>query len=80
MPVDDTVTRSARNGYLVLILVLLGLSIYQFVTGGGFLAGALWVVGVAVFYVSKYYYMRQEGEGEEEEDETDESTAPADDA
>lgn len=75
MPVDDPVMRSARNGYLVLILVLLGLSIYQFVTDGGFLAGALWVVGVAVFYVSKYYYQRQE-----DNEQTPESSPHGDDS
>lgn len=81
MAVDDIVMRSARNGYLVLILVLLVLSIYQFLTGGGFLAGGLWVVGVAVFYASKYYYRRQEGaeesEGVEEPGEPGEPEQPS---
>lgn len=58
MSPTESVLLAARNAFLVLFVVLLGLSIYQFVTGGGFLAGALWTLGALVFYASKYYYQR----------------------
>lgn len=50
--------RAARNAFLVLLIVLFAVSVYQFITDGGFLAGALWILGVVVFYGSKYYYKR----------------------
>lgn len=57
---------AARNAFIVLFVVLFGLSVYQFVTEGGFLAGALWTLGAASFYASKYYY-RWRGTGVEPE-------------
>lgn len=59
MPPTEPMLLAARNAFLVLFVVLFGLSVYQFVTGGGFLAGALWTLGAAVFYASKYYYQRR---------------------
>ena len=56
MDATDPRMLAARNGFIVLFVVLFGVSVYQFVTDGGFLAGSLWVLGAAVFYVSKYYY------------------------
>lgn len=57
----DPVMRAARNGFLVLILVLLGVSIYEFiyVENSGLVVPALWTIGVVVFYGSKYYYRAQ---------------------
>jgi hypothetical protein len=57
----DPVMRAARNGFLVLIVVLLGLSVYQFiyVDEGGLTIPAVWTVGAGVYYASKYYYQRQ---------------------
>jgi len=56
----DPVMRGARNGFLVLILALLAVSVYNFVfvTGSGLTVPALWALGVVVFYGSKYYYQR----------------------
>jgi len=58
----DPVMRAARNAFMVLILVLLGLSVYRFVyvEDGGLTVPALWTVGIVVYYASKYYYQRQE--------------------
>ena len=58
----DPVMRAARNGFLVLIVVLLGLSIYEFVfvDGSRLIVPALWTLGVVVFYASKFYYQRAE--------------------
>ena len=56
MEPTESMLLAARNAFLVLF----GLSVYQFVTDGGFLAGALWTLGAVVFYISKYYYRRQE--------------------
>jgi len=58
----DPVMRAARNGFLVLIVVLLGLSIYEFVfvDGSRLTVPALWTLGVVVFYASKFYYQRTE--------------------
>lgn len=58
----DPVMRAARNGFLVLIVVLLGLSIYEFVfvDGSRLTVPALWTLGVVVFYASKLYYQRAE--------------------
>ena len=56
----DPVMRAARNGFMTLIVVLLGLSIYEFVfvDGSRLIAPALWTLGVVVFYASKLYYQR----------------------
>ena len=62
---DSTVvTRSARNGFGVLIVLLLAISTYQFVTIGTFTwpVGLLWVAAVVTFYGSKRYYRRVEGD------------------
>jgi hypothetical protein len=58
----DPVMRAARNGFLVLILVLMGVSVYEFVyvENSGLVTPALWTIGVVIFYGSKYYYQRQE--------------------
>jgi len=58
----DPVMRAARNGFLVLIVVLLGLSVYRFVfvDEGGLTIAGLWTLGVVVYYASKYYYRRQD--------------------
>ena len=58
---DSTVvTRSARNGFGVLLVLLLAISTYQFATIGTFTwpVGLLWVVAVVTFYGSKVYYGR----------------------
>ncbi|PSP24763.1 hypothetical protein BRC61_01365 [Halobacteriales archaeon QH_10_65_19] len=72
----DPVMRAARNGFLVLIVVLLGLSVYQFiyVDDGGLTIPAVWAVGAGVYYASKYYYQRRDtaaGSGEDGGDEAD---------
>ena len=59
MGTPDPVMAAARNAFVVLIVVLLGLSIYEFAAGeGDLLAATLWTLGVVVFYVSKAYYQR----------------------
>lgn len=57
----DSPMRAARNAFMVLILVLLGLSVYQFVfvEAGGLTIPALWTLGVVVYFLSKLYYDRQ---------------------
>jgi len=57
----DPVMRAARNAFLVVIVLLLGVSVYQFLTIGivSRPIGLLWVAGVLAFYGSKYYYQRQ---------------------
>ena len=61
MPADDIVLLSARNAFLVLLLVLLGFSTYQFYTIRGVTTpvAAMWVTAVGVFYLSKWYYGRE---------------------
>jgi hypothetical protein len=63
MPADDIVLRSARNAFLVLLVLLLGISTYQFYTTGGLTTpiALLWVAGAGVFYLSKWRYGRQTG-------------------
>lgn len=58
----DPVMRAARNGFLVLIIVLLGLSVYRFwfLEEGGMTIPLLWTLGVVVYYGSKLYYERTE--------------------
>jgi hypothetical protein len=58
---DRTVLRSARNAFGVMLLVLLGISTYQFYAIGGVTTpvALLWATGAGVFYLSKYYYGRQ---------------------
>lgn len=58
---DDVVLKSARNAFLVVLLVLLGFSTYQFYTIQGVTTpvAAMWVAAAGVFYLSKWYYKRQ---------------------
>lgn len=60
MPADEDVLRAARNAYLVLIVTLLGIGIYQLVTVGEVRPEilGLWIGGVVVYYGSKWYYER----------------------
>jgi len=57
---DDAVLYSARNAFLVLLLVLVGLSLYQFATLGRIRPGiaVVWVAGAGTFYLSKWHYGR----------------------
>jgi hypothetical protein len=57
----DDVLRSARNAYLVVLLLLVGISVYQFVTIGRITApiAAVWIAAAGVFYLSKWYYGRE---------------------
>jgi len=56
------VVRAARNGYFVLILALFGAGMYRIIVlqEDGLLLSGLWVVGVVVYYGSKYYYEQHE--------------------
>jgi hypothetical protein len=58
---DDNVLRSARNAYLVVLLLLVAISAYQFFAIGGITrpVAAIWVTAAGVFYLSKWYYGRQ---------------------
>lgn len=62
MPADDAVLRAARNAFLLLLLALVVISTYQFVTVGGLAPeiGAIWVVGVGTYYGSRWYYGRED--------------------
>lgn len=64
MPADDAVLRSARNAFMVLLLLLLAISTYQFYTTGGLTrpVGVLWVAGAGTFYLSKWHYGRQDSD------------------
>ncbi len=66
MPADDVVLRSARNAFLVLLLVLVGVSAYQFLTIQRVTLeiAVIWVAGAATFYLSKWRYRRGDGETE----------------
>jgi hypothetical protein len=57
---DDVVLRSARNAYLVVLVLLVGLSAYQFYTIGGITnpVAAIWATAAGGFYLSKWYYGR----------------------
>ncbi|MFB6074270.1 MAG: hypothetical protein ABEJ89_04590 [Haloarculaceae archaeon] len=63
MAPDQRTLHSARNGFLVVILALVAVAAYQFWTRGRIApaVSAVWVLGVAVFYGSKWYYGRGEG-------------------
>lgn len=87
MSVDTDLLRAARNAFLLILVTLLGISAYQFATRGAITAPVLvvWIVGAAGFYLSKWYYARQEGgehEGAEknEEGETEADSSAAVDA
>jgi hypothetical protein len=61
----DPVMRAGRNGFAVLIVVLLGLGIYEYVVESDLAVPAVWAIGVVTFYASQYYYRRQKaGDGE----------------
>jgi len=58
----DPPMRAARNAFFVLIIALLAVSIYEFVyvDDSGLTVPALWTLGAGLYYVSLYYYRRQE--------------------
>lgn len=60
MTVDEAVLRSARNAFLALMVVIVAVGASQFATTGGISPeiAAIWVVGAAVFYASKWRYGR----------------------
>jgi hypothetical protein len=62
MAVEMAVLRSARNAFLVLLLTLVGLAVYEFVSLGTVRPGTAiaWVAGAAVYFGSKWYYGRQD--------------------
>lgn len=72
MPEADPVMRAARNGFLVLIVALLGVGFYEFflVDSANLVVPALWGLGVAVFYASRRYYRRQEASRSEDDEPT----------
>jgi len=60
---DDVVMlHSARNAYLVVLVLLVAISTYQFYTFGGLSdpIAVLWVAGAGSFFLSKWYYNYQE--------------------
>lgn len=69
----DDVLRSARNAFLALLLVLVVVSTYQFVTIQRITPelAAVWITGAGVFYASKYYYGRQGDETDGDASESD---------
>lgn len=64
----DPVMRAARNGFLIVILALLLVwaSKLAFVGENDVALFALWALGAAVFYGSKYYYERQADDASDE--------------
>ena len=58
----DPPMRAARNAFLVLVTLLLGISTYQFLTIDGITrpVAVLWVVSVLTYFGSKFYYDREE--------------------
>ena len=63
----DPPMRAARNAFLVLVTLLLGISTYQFLTIDGLTrpVALLWGVSVVVYFGSKFYYDRYETEGDD---------------
>jgi hypothetical protein len=59
---DDVVLRSARNALLVVLLLLVGISTYQFYTIGSITGpvAAIWIAAAGAFYLSKWHYGRQD--------------------
>jgi len=57
---DDVMLKSARNAFLVLILAILAVALYQIAMTGSATPTiiAIWLAGVVVFYASKLYYER----------------------
>lgn len=60
----DPPMRAARNAFLVLVTLLLGISTYQFLTIDGITrpVAILWGVSVVTYFGSKFYYDRQASE------------------
>lgn len=54
----DPPMRAARNAFFVLIIALLGVSIYEFVyvDDSGLVVPTLWALGAGLYYASLYYY------------------------
>jgi len=73
----DPPMRAARNAFLVLITLLLGISTYQFVTINGLTRpiALLWGVSVVAYFASKFYYERVENRNSTTEETADETTA-----
>lgn len=71
---DDVVLKSARNAFLALLIVLVAVSTYQFVTIQRITPelAAVWITGAGAFYASKYYYGRR-GDGTDDADATAEA-------
>lgn len=67
MAVDETVLRSARNAFLALMVGIIAVGLYQFVTAGriSLAVAAIWVLGAATFYGSKFHYGRSGDDGSE---------------
>lgn len=67
MAVDEDVLRSARNGFLALMVAIVVAGGYQFATAGRISPAilGLWIVGAAVYYASKWRYGRDAGAGTE---------------
>lgn len=68
MAVDENVLRSARNAFLALMVGIIVVGLYQFVTAGriSLAVAAIWVLGAAAFYGSKYHYGRSDGASAED--------------
>lgn len=64
----DPPMRAARNAFFVLIIVLLAVSIYEFafVEDSGLTVPALWTLGAGLYYVSLFYYRRNDAEATDE--------------
>lgn len=62
MPVDLDLLRAARNAFLLILVTLVAISVYQFFTLGRIttVVAVVWIVGAAGFYGSKWYYGRQD--------------------
>jgi len=58
----DPPMRAARNAFFVLIIALLGVSIYEFVfvDDSSLAVPALWALGAGLYYASLYYYRNVE--------------------
>ena len=73
MAVEMAVLRAARNAFLVLLLALIGLGLYEFISLGTVRPGTAvaWVAGAGVYFGSKWYYGRQEAGSEVRGPDTD---------
>lgn len=63
----DPVMRAARNGFGVLMVAILGLWAFRFVSGDGSAQGLfdLLLLGAFVYWGSQLYYRRQGGPADE---------------